>query len=157
MSVTRTAIESVMFGSGGGVTGDSGRIGALWAKTGLDAVTVDGTNGSLLGPMSDAARRIRLDLADFTTVTNTDLSALADADNYSMFLDLVEAYCYEKMLGNWGKVTQRDDMSQINYSDLGNQIEKTAIRKWAQIKQQWGIGRGTVTPGVLSLDFMETC
>ena len=146
MPTTRAMIEQVLIR----------RCGRKLAMVDLDAVTVDGTNADLLDPIGSALSLLDIPVANSGSVTDSDLAILT-AYQVAAILDVAEVRVLESVLGNWDEPDQVADTNNSQaLGKLYDSLEATVKRLRMRIERQYGIGLGSLTTGVIDLDFAET-
>ena len=144
MTLTRVQAETILVK----------RAGSLMSEAGL-AVTFAGSNADLNDPIGWAVRQLGLPVANILTVADSDLAAVA-ADDYDQLLDLAEYRLLQNISGNLGVTDIKVGPREEKLDQLVQAVEKRLARKKAQLQQDYGFGLGTLTAGVISLDFMES-
>ena len=89
MTTTRTQAETLLIK----------RVGPLLEAVDLDSETIQGDNKDLNGPIGWALRQLEISVSDPTSVSDTDMASLADAD-LDHFLDLAELRVMETVLNS---------------------------------------------------------
>ena len=141
MSITRTQVETLLIR----------RAGKRMTFVGM-AVSTEGVNDDLIDPISTALQRMGYSPADITDIQDSDLTGV---ENVLELIDLAELRLLENILGNMDMVDisigdRSERLSQFT-ADLAKAIE----RKQATIEKQYGIGLGSLSAGVISLDFQQ--
>ena len=117
--------------------------------------TIAAPNANLTDPIGYALRKTTYALADPYSVTDTDVSALAQAD-YDQVLDIAEHRLLETI---YGKLLQFVDTSTGPYNQSLSQqaagLLKRIERLAEKIESEYGIGGGTLEGGTILLDFAE--
>ena len=114
------------------------------------AVTVTGSNDDLSGPMTVALRSMGFTPASPITVTNADLSALAD-DEVDEFFDRAELRLLENILGSFDQSSIRSGPYSENMSDVMASIEK----RIEALRSIYGNAGSSLEAGTISLGFAE--
>lgn len=144
MSLTRANVESILIR----------RCGKLLTAADLNGTTVDGTNADLNDPLGYAIRKLGYTVTTPTSVADADVALVATSD-YDACLDLAELRTLETVLNEVIRLVSvtvgphREDLS-----DMAKALEAMIARKRKQIQDEYGTF-GTVTAGVIDLDFME--
>lgn len=113
------------------------------------AVTIVGSNDDLSGPMAVALRAMDITPASPITVTDSDLSAVDDVDE---FLDRAELRLLENILGNY-------DLADINtgpYSESTSQILSAIEKDVIRLREKVSASHGSMEAGTIHLNFAET-
>lgn len=145
MSLTRAQVEKVLLR----------RCSTALEKAGLDYLTDNGLNPDLNDPIGYGVRMLGGTVADVTAVVDSDVSGVA-TDDYDALFDLAEYRLTETLYNTVLDLVdtqvgpQRQSLSQWAEA-LAAKTERLQMR----IQQTHGIGGGTLSAGVLDLDFME--
>lgn len=142
MSLTRANVETILVR----------RCGSLLTAAGLDGTTLDGTNVDLNDPIGYALREMGYTVDDITAVADADVSSAA---NYDKLLDLSELRTLENIQGNLDEVDITLGPRKEALGQLPTRLEKRIERLEAKVRKVYGIGVGTITAGVIKLDFAE--
>jgi len=86
---------------------------------------------------------------------DADLAGLS-SDDTDKLLDVAEVRTLESILGNLNLVDITVGPRKESLSDLGSRIEKKLARLQEHVTNKYGIGAGSISGGVITLDFMET-
>jgi hypothetical protein len=119
---------------------------------GLDGTTVNGSNADLAEPISTALQRMGITPADITNPANSDLTGV---ENVLELIDLAELRVLENIHGNMDMVDISVGDRSERLSQFTAEVEKAIERKRAQIEREYGIGLGSLSGGVVSLDFQQ--
>jgi hypothetical protein len=111
MALTRANAETILVN----------RLSGLLAGAGM-AVTYTGANADLAEPLTWAARRIGLSPASPTTVADSDLSGLGEAD-YDDYLDLAEYRTLKSIQGHLALVDVTAGPRAEKLSQLASQVQ----------------------------------
>lgn len=144
MALTRASLESILIR----------RAGKQLTAASLDGTTVDGTNADLNDPLASALRQCGLSVANIASVSDSDLSALDDAD-IDKLLDLAELRTLESCLGNLDLVDVTAGPIKESFGQIGSRLEKAIERKRAAITRTYGIGMGSLSAGLIDLGFQQ--
>lgn len=144
MSLTRANVETILVR----------RCGSLLTAAGLDGTTLDGTNVDLNDPIGYALREMGYTVDDITAVADDDVSSVSTA-NYDKLLDLSELRTLENIQGNLDEVDITLGPRKEALGQLPDRLEKRIERLEAKVRKVYGIGVGTITAGVIKLDFAE--
>jgi|DewCreStandDraft_4_1066084.scaffolds.fasta_scaffold78472_2 hypothetical protein len=139
MTVTRVAIETVLVS----------RTRKRMDFVGMSVVP-DGHNADLNDPISTALQRMGITPADITQIQDSDLATVEDV---SQLLDLAELRLLENIYGNSDAVDIDALDRSEKYSQFTTALEKAIARKTEQINTTYGMGLGTLSAGVIDLDF----
>lgn len=145
MSLTRAQVEDVLIS----------RAGEMLATLGRDDVA-SGSNPDLNDPMAWSLRQLGLTVSDTTAVSDSDLSAIAAADE-NQFLDLAEyrllmtCRTVARRLVNSASGPRREDLSDLA---KGLKDDLADIRESLQL--QYGFGAGSLEAGVIIIDSQTT-
>ena len=145
MAITRAQIETILIS----------RCGALLTKAGLDGETHHGVNASLNDPIGRALRGAGYSVTTLTNVTDADVASVSD-DDIDLVLDLAELRTLESVSGNLDDVAITVGPRSEQKQQLADQVLRKIERLQQKIERQYGVGMGTLTAGVIGLDFMET-
>lgn len=145
MTTTRANIEAVLVR----------RCGKLLTAAGLDGTTIAGTNGDLNDPIGWAIRQCGGTVATLTSVVDGDVSSVNDADADKL-LDLAELRTIETIEGNLDGVDITVGPRSESLNQLSVRVRAKLDSKRAQLQRDYGFGVGTLTAGVVSLDFAQT-
>ena len=115
------------------------------------AVTVDGTNEDLSGPLAFAARAVGLTLASPITVTTSELTGIGD-DLLDEFLDRATLRLLNDIKGNLTLVDTTSGPFKESFGQLQDILEKEIKRLEEEISVSYDES-GTLTAGVVGLDF----
>jgi len=115
------------------------------------AVTVDGTNEDLSGPLAFAARSVGLTLASPITVTTAELAGVGD-DLLDEFLDRAHLRLLNDIKGNLTLVDTTSGPFKESFGQLQDNLEKEIKRLEEKISVSYD-GSGTLEAGVVKLDF----
>lgn len=140
MSITRAQAETELIS----------RLGKKLTLVGLDGTTVDGTNTDLSGALAVAARGVGITLASPFTVTDAELSAVDDPDE---FMYRAELRVWENIVGSLNLVDSAIGTHKEAWGQLAAQAEKAIERLTLKMQIRYGDGVGTLEAGVISLDF----
>lgn len=122
------------------------RAGALLTLVGKDGTTVDGTNGSLVGPLREGMASLGLFPASFASVTDDDLAQVADGD-VSQLLDVAELRLVGGINSSFTDVDEKNSMAEVKVSQNRAAIEKRAGDLAAFCLNRYGYGLGTLRTG----------
>lgn len=144
MSLTRAQVEKVLIK----------RCGLLMTAAGLDGVTFAGTNDDLNDPIGTALRACGLSVTDVTSVSDGDLASVSD-DLFDQLFDIAEHRTLLNIEGNFDQVDITLGPRSESRNQLAAQIRAKIDRLEARISRLYGIGLGTLSAGVIGLDFAE--
>lgn len=113
------------------------------------AVTIVGTNDDLSGPMAVALRAMDITPASPITVTDSDLSAVEDVDE---FLDRAELRLLENIQGNFDLTDINTGPYSENISSILDSIEKDVMR----LREKVSANHGSMEAGTIHLNFAQT-
>lgn len=144
MTITRAEVEAVLVR----------RSGKLLVAAGLDGTTIDGTNADLNDPIGSAVRQMGYSVASVVNVTDSDLSVIGD-DEIDQLLDVAELRTLETVEGNLDQVdiTVGPRSESLNQLSVRVRMKIDTVRR--AIEKKYGIGAGTLSAGVIGLDFQE--
>lgn len=144
MTFTRANIEGTLVA----------RAGLLMKAAGMDGTTVSGSNASLNDPIGWAMRQADYTVANISLITDTDVALVSDA-MLDMLLDFAEYRLLMSIGGNLPLV----DISSGQQRQALSQIATRAKEQLADVRERietlWGFGFGTLTAGVVGLNFAE--
>lgn len=140
MSVTRAAVETVLIR----------RTGKLLTAASLDGTTVDGLNDDLTDPLSEALRQLGYP----ASLTAPDVTQVAD-DEIGQLLDVAELRTLENIAGNLDLVDVKSGPEWEYLDQLRKGVEMRITRKRTANERAYGTGLGSLTAGVLTLDFQQ--
>ena len=129
------------------------RLGPKMTEAGLDGTTIGG-NVDLIEPMIAALFAMGIVPASMVAVTDADLSGV-DSDMTMEFLDRAELRLLENVAGSLALVDISIGPRRESLSQLSAQVEKAIERVTAKLARLYGVGVGTLSAGVIGLDFME--
>lgn len=144
MTITRAQVELILIK----------RCGLLLIAAGLDGVTINGTNGDLNDPIGTALRACGLSVTDVTSVADGDLASVSD-DLFDQLFDIAEHRTLLNIEGNFDQVDITLGPRSESRNQLAAQIRAKIDRLEARISRLYGIGLGTLSAGVIGLDFAE--
>ena len=144
MTLSRASIEAVLVQ----------RCGALMIKAGLDGVTINGTNASLNDPIGRGLRAIGSPPADLAAVDDSDLAVVTD-DLVDALLDVAELRALENISGNLDDVAVTVGPRSEQRNQLADQVLRKIERLTAKVQLEYGIGLGKLSPGAISLGFLD--
>ncbi len=144
MTITRTQVERILVK----------RCGLLLIAAGLDGVTINGTNGDLNDPIGTALRASGLSVADIAFVSDSDLASVTD-DLIDQVLDIAEHRTLLNIEGNLDQVDITIGPRSESLNQLATRVKAKIEMLEARISRLYGIGLGTLTAGVIGLDFAE--
>lgn len=144
MALTRENIETVLVK----------RCGALLTAAGLNGTTHDGSNADLDDPIAVALLELGITPASITHPVDADCAHVSATDTLKCF-DLAEVRTLESILGNLDEVNITVGPRSESLSDLAKQVEQKLARLQAQLLRKYGIGQGTLTAGIITLDFAQ--
>lgn len=144
MTITRANVESVLVQ----------RCGKLLAAADLDGTTVNGANASLNDPIGWALRKMDYAVASLTAVADADLTSIPD-EEINQLLDLAELRALQNIEGNLDDVDISANGRSESLGQLVRQVQTRLDRVKATIESEYGLGLGTLSAGVVMLDFME--
>mgnify|MGYP000952833294 FL=1 len=116
MTLTRANLESLLVK----------RCGGLMSLVDM-AVTTAGANADLNDPLQYALRYGEYEVADITSVSNSDIAEVEDAD-IDLILDVAELRLLENIQGNFNLVDITNGPESEKYSQAANVIEKRLSR-----------------------------
>jgi hypothetical protein len=142
VSLTRANVEAILIR----------RCGRLLTAASLDGTTVNGSNADLSDPIASAVTALGGTVASRVAVADADVATVADVE---ALLDVAELRTLETALGNFDATNiqvgeRREDLDQIRKG-----LEKAIERKQAQVERKYGIGLGTISAGVITLQIAE--
>ena len=144
MTITRDNVEAILVQ----------RCGKLLAAADMDGTTIAGTNASLNDPIGWSTRRLGYPVANLTSVSNADLASVAD-EEVDQLLDLAELRTLQNIEGNLDDVDISANGRSESLGQLVKQVQTRLERVKAAIEKEYGTGLGTLSAGVVELDFME--
>ena len=143
MTITLTQVETLLLKRAAGRMQDAG----------MDFSTVP-NNVDLVDPIVFALLCIDIIPADPTTLTDSDVSGVADTD-LSKLLDLAEMRLLENIVGNLALVDITVGPRKEALNQLVDQAEKAIARLSNRIASMYGFGVGSLNAGTVSLDFVS--
>jgi hypothetical protein len=144
MTITRAEVETILIR----------RCGSLLTAADLDGTTINGTNVDLNDPIGAALRRMEYTVASLTAVTDLDLAPVS-ADDVDQLLDLAELRTLENIEGNLDDVDITVGPRSESLNQLSVRVRMKIDTKRREIEKAYGLGLGTLSAGVVTLDFME--
>lgn len=129
------------------------RLAPLLEAAGL-AVTVDGANADLNGPIGRAVRDLGHVVDSAVLVDDADVARIAVAQT-SEFLDACELHTMNAILGNLTLVDIKVGPRSQKISQLATQIERKIKRLLDSMALAYGYGLATPEAGYISMDFAE--
>ena len=130
------------------------RVGGIFNAVSLDGATVDGTNTDLNDPIGYGIRQTDGTVTSLVLITDADVATVS-TDDYDEYLDLAEYRALQNAQGafaDWDiKIGPRDEKR----SQLGKYIDTLCARKKKAIEETYGTLTGTLSAGVIMLDFAE--
>lgn len=144
MSLTRANFEAEL------VTRQQGRMEAVEM-----AVSTEGANADLNGPIGFAVRKCGGSVASFGTVADGDISAFEE-DEYDKLIDIAEYRLLLNIKGRWGKVDIRAGQLSENLSQFGKDLDEDIKTALNNLKSIHGFGVGSISGGALDYDFAQT-
>ena len=141
MSYTRAQVESMLVSRAGK------RMTSVEFST-----TVAGSNADLANPIATALVGMGITPANITNPSDTDLLAV---DDISELMDRAELRLLQNIMGNLDAVDISVGPRRESYSQFGTALDKAIERLQAQIAALYGVGRGTLTAGNISLNFVS--
>lgn len=145
MTMTRAQVEQVLVR----------RCGLMLIAANLDGTTINGTNGDLNDPIGYALRASGLSVADLAYVSDGDLANVPD-DLVDQVLDLAEYRALLSIEGNLDQVDVTIGPRSESLGQLAAKVKAQIDRLEAKIGRMYHIGLGTLTAGVVALDFAES-
>lgn len=142
MSLTRAQLEAITLK----------RVGNLMAEAGLD-VEASGVNADLNDPIGWGLRQLGYSTSP-AAVTSAEVAAV-DAAHYDQLFDLAEYRALLNIMGNLLAFDvqvgpRRESLNQIRLS-----VEQLVSKKIKWLELNYGFGLGTLTAGVIALDFTD--
>ncbi len=144
MTITRAEVETILIR----------RCGSLLTAADLDGTTLNGTNVDLNDPIGAALRQMGYTVASLTAVADSDLQPVA-TDDIDQLLDIAELRTLENIEGNLDEVDITVGPRSESLNQLSTRVTKKIDTKRSAIEKTYGLGLGTLSAGVVSLDFME--
>lgn len=144
MALTRTDVETILIS----------RCGLWMTAADLDGVTRNGTNADLNDPIATGLRRAGYSVASAAFVTDSDVGAIAD-DDLDKVLDLAELRLLENVESNYDDVDIAAAERSESLGQIARQIAGRISRLEAKIQRVYGVGQGSLSAGVIGLDFMQ--
>lgn len=142
MALTRQQAEAVLIS----------RCGTLLTEAGLDGVNNGGSNADLNDPMMTTLVKMGITPASYSNVVDADLSSLAGGD-VTEFLDRAELRVLETISSNLVYVNIQIGPRREDLGSLMDQVEKRIQRLSSKVQKEYGVGMGTLSAGVIGLDF----
>ncbi len=130
------------------------RLGGWWALVGFPIAPADTTNTSFDDCLAVSGRLLPLQLLDFTTLTDADLTAVT-AGQLDQLVDVAEWRAVRTIRANWSQVSQSVNNEKQDLNDIAARVEKADLRLTDFVKDVYGIGLGTIVPGTVDLDFQS--
>ncbi len=122
--------------------------------SGLDGVTVDGTNDDLNDPIGYALRVCGYSVSDISGVADTDLAGVS-SDDYDKFLDVAEHRTLVTILNNYDDVDISIGSRNERFSQIADRLGKRIESMERRLENVYGIGAGSLEAGHIVLDFAE--
>jgi hypothetical protein len=145
MALTRANVERILIR----------RCGTALEKAGLDYLTDNGKNPDLNDPVGYGVRMLGGTVADVTEVADSDVSGVA-TDDYDALFDLAECRLTETLYNTvLDLVDTQVGPQRQSLSQWAEALGRKAARMTARIVQVHGVGGGTLSAGVIDMDFME--
>jgi hypothetical protein len=144
MTITRANAEVILIR----------RCGKLMTEADMNGLVNYGTNEDLNDPIGWALRKSGYSVATITNVADGDMAAVSD-DDVDMVLDLAELRTLENIEGNLTGVDITVGPRSEKLDQLVTRVRAKIERKSADIAKAYGLGLGTLSAGVITLDFQE--
>lgn len=129
----------------------SGLCGGLLTAAGLDG---SATSAAWLYPLATSATALGISLANGLTVVDDDLAGVTQ-NQLPQFVEVAELRALENALENYTLVTMKLSLQEQDLDQIRAGLEKAIVRKAAYVKERYGVGRGSLTAGVVNLGFQE--
>jgi hypothetical protein len=113
-------------------------------------VTITGNNDNLNDPIATALQQMGIEPSDITNIQDSDLEGVG---NVLQLIDLAELRLLENIHGNLDAVDITIGEQSERFSQFATSLEKSIEAKNQKIKEEYEIGLGTLTAGVIDLDF----
>ena len=127
-------------------------------KAMLEAVEIQPTPTGypdLNSPIAYAVRQSGGTVSDLSSVADSDLATVDPAD-YDKLMDLAEYRLLINIKGRWAKVDIRSGPFSQSLNQFADQINDDIAAMKAHIQDEYGFGGGSLSVGVIDLDFQET-
>jgi hypothetical protein len=141
MALTRAALEKTLLS----------RARRRMEFVGMSA-TFNGDNDDLNDPIATALQRMGIAPADITNIQDGDL---ATVENILQLIDLAELRLLENIQGNMDAVDIKVGERSENFSQFATSLQKAIDSKSQKIEKEYGMGLGTLSAGVIDMDFQE--
>jgi hypothetical protein len=142
MALTRAQAETVLIN----------RCGLLMTEASLDGTTKDGTNSDINDALADSLLKMGETPSSIAAIADADLSGLSGTD-ITELLDRAELRLLETVSGNLVYVNIQIGPRREELAALAEQVEKRVQRLLSKVQREYGIGMGTISAGVIGLDF----
>lgn len=144
MTTTRADVEVMLIA----------RAGKLMTAADMDGTMCYGANADLNDPIGWALRQTGYTVASLASVTDTDLSAVADAD-VDQIIDMAEFRLLQNIEGNLDAVDISANGRSEKLNQLAERVASRLERVQKNIETLYGLGLGTLEGGTIALDFIE--
>ena len=145
MTITRANAEAILIK----------RSGKKMTFAGLDGTTVNGTNPDLNDPIGNALLGMGFSPTSIVLIADADLSGITDTD-LNEFFDRAQYRLLKNIAGNLDVVDIQVGPRRENLSQIHEQIEKEIKALETSLAKQYGVGLGSLSGGVIELDFQES-
>lgn len=129
------------------------RQGPRMTMVGL-AITTAGSNTDLNDPMAMALIAMSLNPASPSLITDSDISAIT-TDEWPQFLDQAELRLLETISGQIDFVDISVGPRSESMSQFSAMVDKAIERLQLRITQQYGVGLGSLSSGIIQMDFAQ--
>ena len=119
------------------------------------AVTSEGSNADLNGPIGFSIRKCGGTVASFGAVADADLSAFEESE-YDKLNDIAEYRLLLNIKGRWGKVDIRAGQLSESLSQFAKDLDEDIKTALSNLRIVHGFGVGSISGGVLDYDFAQT-
>ncbi len=129
----------------------SARCGTMVVATGQDG---SAASSFWTDPLTTAARELRITLANPIAVADSDLTAVVQ-NRVTELLDVAELRSLESALYSNTDVDEKIALGENKWGDIRKDLETAVKRKAEYVMRRYGIGRGTLTGGLVDLPFQQ--
>lgn len=126
------------------------RAGSLLILVGKDGTTVDGSNGSLVGPLRAGLDSLGIIPASFGTITDDDLALVADRD-VAQLLDVAELRLVGGVNSSFTEVDETISFASKKVSQNRTAIAARAMTLAQFCRDRYGYGLGRLRAGRINL------
>ena len=145
MPITRAQCEYILIN----------RLGPILTTAGMDGTTDTGDNASLNDPIGYAIRKLGYTVAEVTSVADTDLVAIPEAD-IDALLDIAELRCLENCMGSLTLVDITVGERTERFSQLHTYVTARFAALKSKVNSQYGQYTDvSVDTGSIALDFAD--